>query len=310
MAESRVRVLELDSTVFWSDLVALPEVARNMMRCLTERARLTNRLALQAQQERLELAHLRRELDFARQLQASMLPLQQPLFPERGDLEIAALIEPAATVGGDFFDVFLVRDDRLFLCIGDVAGHGIGAALMMARTIGLLRILAMTESTPDELLRRLNERLTEGNETCLFVTLFCGFLDLRSGELLFANGGHCAPLLCGAAGGEAIPLPAGILLGAFEDGAWSCRRLLLERGDRLFLYSDGIVEAEDRDGNPFATAGCVEVLGRQPDAPLRHQLSELRQRLRDFTGRDQLEDDGTMLALRLGPLPAPLSPAR
>ena len=141
-ADDEAIVLRIPQRVFWSHMVQLPGVARNMMISLVQRTRLTNQLALQAQREALELSHLRKELDLARDLQRSMLPPQGLLFSGHPQIEIATLIEPATTVAGDFFDAFFVDEDRLFLCIGDVSGHGLGSALFMARTVGLLRILA------------------------------------------------------------------------------------------------------------------------------------------------------------------------
>jgi sigma-B regulation protein RsbU (phosphoserine phosphatase) len=134
-----------------------------------------------------------RNSDLARRLQASMLPLRQPLFHDRSDLEVAGLVEPAASVGGDFFDTFLTADDRLFFCIGDVSGHGIGSFLLMARTIGLIRSLAMTATGPEAVLEQLNAFLCEGNDSCLFVTLFCGYLEPTSGTLTYSNAGHLPP---------------------------------------------------------------------------------------------------------------------
>jgi sigma-B regulation protein RsbU (phosphoserine phosphatase) len=291
-------VLVLAQEVFWSRLVMLSGVARNMMVALTERTRLANRLALEAERERLELAQLRKELNLARELQASMLPLQRPLFPERREIEVCALMEPASTVGGDFFDAFFVSDDSLFVCIGDVSGHGITASLLMARTIGLLRILAFTESSPHELLTRLNDSMVEGNETSAFATIFCGFLDVASGHFVYSNGGHCNPLRNSAAGTEVLPLPRGVLVGAFPGMTYRSLTIELDPGDLLFIYTDGITEAEAAAGEQFSAERCMAVLRRERETPLPLLLDRLRQEVRSFTGRDTLEDDCTLLALR------------
>ncbi len=296
--EADACVLRLPQELFWSQLVTLPGVARNMMVSLTERTRLTNRLALEAERERLELEQLRKELHLARQLQASMLPLQGSLFPERSEIEISALMEPASSVGGDFFDAFFVGDDRLFLCIGDVSGHGIGAALLMARTIGLLRILAFTEATPDALLARLNESMVQGNDTCAFATIFCGFLDVGSGHFVYSNGGHCHPLLDDGSATVPLTLPRGVLVGAFPGMAYSSLSLDLTPGDLLFIYTDGITEAESPAGVPFSLSACRSVLEREREAPLPRLLEQLREEVRRFTGSPGLEDDCTLLALR------------
>jgi sigma-B regulation protein RsbU (phosphoserine phosphatase) len=297
-AEDDAIVLRIPQQVFWSHMVQLPGVARNMMIALVERTRLTNQLTLEAQREALELSQLRKELDLARDLQASMLPPQGPLFPERPEIEISTLMEPATTVAGDFFDAFFVGADRLFVCIGDVSGHGIGSALFMARTIGLLRILAHTESSPDAVLRRLNDSLTEGNESGLFVTIFCGFLDLRSGLFTYSNGGHCPPLLQRQEEIQPIPMPRGILVGVFPARTYRSLRLQLEPGDLLMVYTDGVTEAENAAGEPFGLKGCQRLLSETSGAPLHDLIERLRQRLRGFTSSSHLVDDCTLLLLR------------
>jgi sigma-B regulation protein RsbU (phosphoserine phosphatase) len=312
MVETEAWVLVLGQEIFWSRLVTLGGVARNMMMALTERTRLANRVALEAQRERLELAQLRKELNLARELQASMLPLQRPLFPERQEIEVCALMEPASSVGGDFFDAFFVSDDSLFVCVGDVSGHGIMASLLMARTIGLLRILAFTERSPHELLTRLNESMVEGNETSVFATIFCGFLDVASGHFVYSNGGHCNPLLSGKAGTEVLVLPRGVLVGAFPGVTYSSLVIELNPGDLLLIYTDGLTEAESGAGEQFSLSGCMEVLRREGQSPLSQLLDELRQEVRRFSGRDTLDDDFTLLALRrpAAPRVAPPAPCR
>ena len=296
------RVLELPRDVFWHRLMALPGVASNLMISLVERMRRTNDVALKAQRQQLELSHLRKELDVARQLQASMLPLQRPMFPERNDLEVCGLMEAASVVGGDFFDGFFVDDDQLFFCIGDFSGHGIAAALFMARTIGLLRILAMSASRPDRLLETLNERLCLGNEANIFVTLFCGFLDVKSGSLRYSNGGHCAPLLY--AGGQARPLaiPKGALIGAYPGLAYTSMECRIDPGDILFCYTDGVTEAHNGIGDEFSESRCLAILGQAGAHPLATMLDEVRREVARFTGSELLDDDCTMLAIRR-PLP-------
>lgn len=304
-AESEALLLHLPQRIFWSRLVGLPGVARNMMRTLTERTRLTNQMALQAQRERLELEQLRRELELARDLQTSMLPLRQPMFPNRADIEICGLVEPADTVGGDFFDAFLLDEHRLFVCVGDVSGHGIAAALLMARTIGLLRILAITEASPAKVLGRLNDSLAEGNDTAAFATVFCGCLDLTSGSLTYSNAGHSPPLLAGAGGTGPIPLPPGMLVGPYPARRYRDLCLDLAPGEVLLLYTDGITEAESGNGEAFGQARCLEVLERERERDLPGLMEAMREAVGRFRGRRSLEDDGTLLVLRRPWRPVP-----
>lgn len=296
--EGTAQVLQVSGSFFWQRLVPLPGVARNMMRGLTERARTTNQLALNSLRERLELEHLRKELDLARQLQVSMLPLRYPLFPHRHDVGLCARVEPATSVGRDFFDSFFTNDERLFVCIGDVSGHGIGAALLMARTIGLLRSLAMSATAPESVMEQLNAFLCEGNDTCLFSTLFCGYLDLSQGTFTCTNAGHLPPLLIQEGRCRELPLPRGLLAGVAPRATYRAETVQLNPGDLLFAYTDGLSEAEDATGQPFGIAPCRDLLLQRGEAPLPGLLDELREALTTFSGSQALEDDCTLLLLR------------
>lgn len=298
LALTDARVLKLSKDVFWNRLMALPGVAGNLMITLTERMRSTNELALKAQREQLELIHLRKELDVARQLQISMVPLQRPMFPARQDIEVCGFMEPASSVGGDLFDAFFISPRSLFFCIGDVAGHGVASALFMARTIGLLRVLAMSTGEPDRLLAELNDRLCIGNDTNIFVTLFCGVLDTETGELIYSNGGHCPPVLRKSGVSTPLPLPRGPLIGAFEGMSFLTLSVTLEPGDTLFCYTDGVTEAQTPAGEEFSDERCLPLLDALGDLPLPEMLDALRREVGTFTGTAMLDDDCTMLALR------------
>jgi sigma-B regulation protein RsbU (phosphoserine phosphatase) len=298
VAGSDIRVLKIPSGIFWDKLMTLPSIARNLRLTLSERLRSTNEIALKAQREQLELIHLRKELDVARQLQSSMLPLQRPLFGERSDIELSGFMEPASTIGGDLFDAFFVHEHILFFCIGDVSGHGVASALFMARVIGLLRLLAISTNQPDVLLKELNDRLSSGNDANIFVTLFCGFYDVRSGVLQYSNGGHCAPMLRTRAGVSHIAIPKGPLIGAFEGVGFGCMQLVLQAGDLLFCYTDGVTEAQTPGGEEFSEARCLDLLRAKHALSIPKLLDSFRTEVARFTGSQLLDDDCTMLALR------------
>ena len=297
-AATDVRVLRLDAGVFWGRLMRLDGVAENLMITLTERMRRASDKALALQREQLELKHLRKELEVARQLQASMLPLQRPLFPGRSDIEVCGLMEPASKVGGDLFDAFFVDDRTLFVCIGDVSGHGIAAALFMVRAIGLLRTLAMETMQPEKLLETLNDRLCIGNDANLFLTLFCGFLDVPSGRFVYANGGHCAPMISSGPATEFLQLPKGILVGAASGRHYASMQCDLAIGETLFCYTDGVTEAENYAGVPFSEEGCLEALRGGGETPLPELLDTLHEKVVTHTGSRVMADDCTMLAVR------------
>jgi sigma-B regulation protein RsbU (phosphoserine phosphatase) len=297
VALTDVRVLRLDRDTFWNRLMLMPGVGANLMRTLSDRMRRTNEKALAVQRERLELQHLRKELEVARRLQASMLPLQRPLFPGRSDIEACGFMEPAAKVGGDLFDAFFVDGRTLFVCIGDVSGHGIAAALFMVRVIGLLRMLAIETTKPHEILEALNDRLCIDNDADLFVTLFCGFLDVESGRLVYSNGGHCAPMVCSGAAAAMVPLPKGALVGAASGRRYSSLERVLEPGETLLCYTDGVTEAEDAGGAAFSERRCLEALRLGTATSLPVLLDSLYEQVVAHCGSRLLADDCTMLAV-------------
>jgi sigma-B regulation protein RsbU (phosphoserine phosphatase) len=298
LAATDARVLRLDKEVFWKRLIKLRGVAENLMTTLSERMRRSNETSLALQRERLELEHLKKELEVARQLQASMLPLQRPLFPGRADIEVCGFMEPASKVGGDLFDAFFVDKRTLFVCIGDVSGHGIAAALFMVRVIGLLRILAMETLQPEKILETLNDRLCIGNDTNLFVTLFCGFLDVQSGRFVYSNAGHCPPMVCGEREAMLLPLPKGMLAGAASGRHYTSMERKLAVAETLLLYTDGMTEAENPAGAQFSEQGCLECLHQGSTGPLPALLDAMYARVVDYTGSSTPTDDCTMLAVR------------
>ncbi len=298
LARTDVRVLKLSQEVFWYRLMIVPGIARNLMTTLTERMRRSNELTLKAQREQLELIHIKKELDLARQLQSCMLPPQYPLFRERLDIQVCGFMEPASDVGGDLFDAFFVDEHLLFFCIGDVSGHGIAAAMFMARTIGLLHILAMNHKQPDQLLSKLNDRLCVGNDTHIFITLFCGFLDLRCGKLSYSNGGHCAPVLFTHGKAKQLAIPKGALIGAFSDIKYSSMEYILNLGDMLFCYTDGVTEAQNQQNEAFSEGRCLDIIEQTGSLSLPSLLETMRQEVVKFTNSEILDDDCTMLAIR------------
>jgi sigma-B regulation protein RsbU (phosphoserine phosphatase) len=293
------RVLKIPKNVFWDGLMALPGLPARVMVILAERMRASNEQFLKAQRESLQLDHLHRELTVARQLQMSMLPLQRPIFPEQANIDICGLMEPAEHIGGDLFDAFFIDDARLFVCIGDVSGHGVAAALFMSRTIGLLRVLAMSENSPAKVLSELNRRLCDGNETNIFVTLFCGILEVATGRLVYSNAGHCAPLLRNRHGVGMLALPRGALAGAIPGMHYQDAEITLQAGDMLLCYTDGVTEAENTAEEIFGETGCRHVVQCNQWATVAELLDQIRAAVANFTAGKVLSDDCTMLALRL-----------
>jgi sigma-B regulation protein RsbU (phosphoserine phosphatase) len=300
-AEEESRVIKVPPLTFWERLNTIPGVARNLLSVLTERMRNSNEAILKTQRERLELEHLHEELDIARQLQASMLPQRGPLFPERSDIEAEGIMAPASSVGGDLFDAFFVAPQRLFLCIGDVSGHGIPAALFMARIVGLIRIAAMTIDEPHKLLEHINSQLSVGNDANMFATMFCGFLDVTTGRLSYSNGGHWSPLLLSASATRELPLPRGMIIGPIPGARYATLDVQLEPGTTLLCYTDGVTEARNEAGDEFSVDGLVAALDGTSAAgqPVGEMLAAVRRGLFRFSGDAMpLADDCTLLAVR------------
>ncbi|HOU32672.1 MAG TPA: SpoIIE family protein phosphatase [Synergistaceae bacterium] len=273
------------------------EVAHLTVSFATMRDSLLNHMkdlaASTAKQERIAS-----ELDIARSIQMSLVPRTFPPFPDRRDFDLFALLEPAREVGGDFYDFFKVDEHHLLLTIGDVSGKGVPAALFMAVTRSFVRAFAGSVSGPGALLAAVNDEIVEGNDACMFVTLFCALVDLRDGSFRYANGGHNTPWRVG--GGTTRPLPAvaGTLVGfargkAFEEGSGR-----LAPGEALFLYTDGVTEAlnpaEELLGEERTRRWLAE-LSSLESAPL---LDEMRRRISSFAEGAEQSDDITMMCFR------------
>lgn len=185
------------------------------------------------------------ELSIAREIQMGMIPKTFPPFPERKDVDLYAFLSPAKEVGGDLYD-FFIEESKLYFIIGDVSGKGIPASLFMAITRSLFRTLAPQVLSPAEVVKRMNNSISENNESSIFVTFIVGILDLRTGMLKVSNAGHNPPLLILPDGQVAyMNLKANLLAGMMENFPYIDEVFTLERGTKLFLYTDGVTEAEN-----------------------------------------------------------------
>jgi serine phosphatase RsbU (regulator of sigma subunit) len=299
VAEAGARLLALSAESFWRDLLPLPGVARNLLCCIVERFREANVRLLEAARHEAEFARTTRELEVAREIQASMSPAGRPLFPEHRELEAFGLLESARHVGGDFLDAFLVGEDRVFLTVGDVAGKGVPAALYMARSLALLHREALRDLPLVELLSRVNSQLCEGNASNLFLTVFCATLDLRRGEMRFVNGGHPSPLILAPDGRVAtLPRPRGMLVGAFADAVFDEGQATLRRGETLLLYSDGLTEAMSPAGMLYGAERVDAALRRNRGAGAQALVEALRADALAFAESDKPTDDLSLLVVR------------
>jgi sigma-B regulation protein RsbU (phosphoserine phosphatase) len=215
--------------------------------------------------ERARLTEMHLDFRLASEIQMRMLPSGTVSLPDNAPFAIHAFIRPAKQVGGDLYD-FSWNNDRLFFCVGDVTGKGIGAALVMAMTKTLLRAHAAFQDDPAQVLSAVNARLYEETDPAMFVTAFCGFLDLRDGRLRYSNAGHEPPLLRSGRAVDRLHSKAGLPLGVLRSFVYVVEEKVLQPGDALLLYTDGVTDASNRAEELFTAARLREVVERCADS--------------------------------------------
>lgn len=243
------------------------------------------------------------ELSAAHNIQQSILPHTYPLFPEITEFDVHAVMVPAREVGGDFYDIFFVEPRRVAFVIGDVSGKGVPAALFMAITRTLIRLLAMDRAEVSEILRRASHFLSLENEAQMFVTVLYGEYDLNTGKTFLANAGHCRPLLIHGSSPETVPLPANIPLGVGIPHQYPSVALELNRDDMLLLYTDGVTEAQSPRGQFYGLTALLDAVRAADGARTPKQLcGTVQKSLEQFGHGVELADDFTLLALQAKPL--------
>jgi serine phosphatase RsbU (regulator of sigma subunit) len=239
------------------------------------------------------------ELHIAREIQMSILPRIFPPFPQCTEFELHATIEPAREVGGDFYDFFLVDNEHLCFTIGDVSGKGVPASLFMAVTKTLWRVAVTQQSQPDLVLTMLNNELCRDNESGMFVTVFYGVLHLRTGEIQYSNGGHNLPYLLSRTGqAQFIENTGGMAVGVMGDAKYRMKTLRLHTGEGLFLYTDGVTEAMDANGNLFSEDRLQSALQRDQSPPPMEVIRRTLEEVKQFVAGAEQSDDITTLAIR------------
>jgi adenylate cyclase len=269
------------------------------------------RLAAELQHEREMEARLDGELNAARSIQMGLLPRHFPGPPEHRDVEVFASIEPARMVGGDLYDFVLLDADHLSFAIADVSGKGVPAALFMAMTKEVLhtatlryrKALDRVFSEANAKISAASEELGAGGANMMFVTVFAGILDLRSGTLVYVNAGHDAPfMLRGGAEPETLPIAGGPPLGTVDDFQYSIEQRQLAPGEMLLAYTDGVTEAQDTSKTLYSGARLGRLLVSAPTTSAKAVVDFVRDDLRRFAAGAEQADDITMLAVRwIGP---------
>ncbi len=279
---------EIDSRDEIGDLARVFNKMQDDLKLYTE-----NLKTVTAEKERIGA-----ELNVATQIQADMLPRIFPPFPQKKEIDLFASMVPAKEVGGDFYDFFLIDDDRLALVIADVSGKGVPAALFMVISKTLIKNRAMQGGSPAQILADVNDQLCEGNESDMFVTCWLGIFDLSTGVLTAASAGHEFPAVCGADRKfELLKDKHGFVLAGMEGARYRDYEIQLERGGSIFVYTDGVPEATDAADEMFGTDRMLEALNRSPEKDPKVFIREVDAAVKEFTGEAPQFDDMTMVAL-------------
>ncbi|MBO4868455.1 MAG: PP2C family protein-serine/threonine phosphatase [Clostridia bacterium] len=252
-----------------------------------------NLTAVTAEKERIGA-----ELSLASTIQDNSVPNVFPAFPGRDDFDIYASMTPAREVGGDFYNFFLIDDDHLAIVIGDVSGKGIPAALFMMVTNILITDRTKMGGTPEQILDYVNENICAHNKADMFVTVWLGILQLSTGKLTAANAGHEYPVLrTGGGAYELVRDKHGFVVGGMETTRYKGYEMTLQPGSSLFLYTDGVPEASDKENRLFGVGRMLEVLNADPGASPEKVLSGMSAAIEEYAGGAEQFDDITMLCI-------------
>ena len=240
-------------------------------------------------------AAIENELKVASDIQMSMLPRIYPAFPNRNDIDLHALMTPAKEVGGDLYDYF-IQNERLYFCVGDVSGKGIPASLFMAVTRNLFRIIAQQGHAPADIATQINAFLFKDNERCMFVTMFIGMVDLKTGHLDFCNCGHNPPII----DGEFMHLEyENQPLGLWDDDVFTGESIDNIKGRQLLIYTDGLNEAENPEKQLFGNDRLLNMIAQLTNATSEEVVNQLKAAVEEHRAGADQNDDLTLLCLRI-----------
>ena len=303
-----IHVITAEATRFAAENVRTGEKLTNTIKNTDEIGQLADAIDRMELQVHDYVSHLTRvtaekeristELSLAARIQMDMIPSVFPAFPDRKDFDIYASVEPAREIGGDFYNFFLIDETHLCAIIADVSGKGVPAALfMMASTIVLVDNARMGKS-PAEILKSANEAICATNREEMFVTVWLGILDLETGKLTTANAGHEYPYLKQPGGAyKMVSDPHSFVVGGLEGIVYRNYEIMMEPGARLFVYTDGVVEATDKDEVLFGTERLLNALNKEPDAEPEKLLANVKESVDRFVADAEQFDDMTMLCL-------------
>lgn len=295
----------LDHVLLWRHFIQhsfLPKLILYIMVSLLciNLARRGRQAILEQKAETEKTERLSTELSLASGIQSAMLPNIFPAFPEREEFDIYAYMEPAKEVGGDFYDFYMIDDDHLAMLIADVSGKGIPAAMfMMASKIIINNVSKLGSSDPGRILEISNRQISENNPAEMFVTVWLGILNIRTGVMTAANAGHEYPCVQHAGGDFEIKKEKhGMVLGAFENSKYNTYEIKMEQGDAIFVYTDGVAEANDSEHNLFGMDRLIETLNADRNADAETMIRNVNEAIDGFVKDAPQFDDTTMMSLR------------
>ena len=252
------------------------------------------------QKEHNQLESIKGDLAVAREIQQAILPRVFPPFPENvGELDIAALMNAAKDVGGDFYDFFRIDDNRIGFVIADVSGKGVPAAIFMAVSRTLIRATGIRGVIPSECITYSNGLLAKESANNMFVTVFYGIYNIKTGEVTYTNAGHNPPYLMKADGSIVqLPISKDIVVGALDDFQFTEETLQLEHGDTLLLYTDGVTEAIDVNDEEYGEKRLEDTLKDVTQKSCQQIINTITDHVKTFTGEAEQSDDITLLAIK------------
>ena len=249
-------------------------------------------------EEHDQLISIQQDLQTAREIQQAILPKTFPPFPDRKDFDIFAAMNAAKEVGGDFYDFFMIDNDRIGFVIGDVSGKGVPAAIFMAVSRTIIRATGLKGMPTDECMNYVNNLLCSESVSSMFVTVFYGILNTATGELDYVNAGHNPPYLLNSTGFKSVELTKGTVLGGIEHFNYRSLKLHLVPGDILYLYTDGVTEAFNRQGELFGDERLEALLTANLKADHKEIIKTVLAAVAEYASGIPPSDDITMMAIR------------
>lgn len=254
-------------------------------------------LIRQSQAEHDQLVSIQQDLNTAREIQQAILPKVFPPFPNRTEFDINATMYAAKEVGGDFFDFFLIDDDRLGFVIGDVSGKGVPAAIFMAVSRTLIRATGLKGIPSSECMAYVNNLLCNESVSSMFVTVFYGILNISTGEIDYVNAGHNPPYVIGPSGIRKVEMTGGIILGCMEEFPYRSKVLKLSPGERLYLFTDGVTEAFNLSDEQFGDERLEALLNTHHNSSIQDIVQNVLNEVNTFSTGVPQSDDITMLSI-------------